>query len=63
MRNWFRNKSQKYRYIFNPKFRSNKYNSAEESLLNVEEENNRDAISDKTEIIKINWKENYKMKN
>lgn len=62
MRNWFRYKSQKYRYIFHLKFRSNKYNTAEQSLLNIEEENNRDAISDTAEIIKINWKENYKMK-
>lgn len=62
MRNWFRYKSQKYRYIFHLKFRSNKYNTAEQSLLNIEEENNRDSISDTAEIIKINWKENYKMK-
>ena len=62
MRNWFRNKKQKYKYISNPKFKSNKHNTAEEFLLNVDEENNRDAISDTAEIIKINWKENYKMK-
>ena len=58
MRNWFRNKKQKYKYISNPKFKSNKHNTAEEFLLNVDEENNRDAISDTAEIIKINWKEN-----
>lgn len=62
MRNWFKNKKQKYKYISNPKFKSNKHNTAEEFLLNVDEENNRDAISDTAEIIKINWKENYKMK-
>ena len=47
-------KDQKYKYISNPEFRSNKYNTAEQSLLNIEEENNRDAISDTAEIIKIN---------
>ena len=34
MRNWFRNKKQKYKYISNPKYKNNKHNTAEEILLN-----------------------------
>lgn len=62
MKYWFTNKNKKDKSISGPKLKTHKQNTEEEFLLNIDEQNTRDNISDTTEIIKINWKENYKMK-